>query len=140
MEDDYITEDEVEVDVGESSSKPIKVPPQDPSTSSSNVPTSPFSPPSSPLPTVHEVDTSIDSIEEEDLVAMSKSTSHVEVSPSAPNTHWSGQSGLRQGQRSLDWMQEDSVLKRIVIVEVRAIDSWLGTISDDRAASGSKRH
>jgi len=118
-EDDYITEEEEEeVDVGESSSKPVKVPGQDKATTSSNVATSPFSPPGSPLPTVHEVDSYANSIAEEDLVAMSKSTSHVEVSPSAHLARWSGhgQSRSTQDQRSLDWMQ-DSTPKRTVIVE-----------------------
>lgn len=72
---------EVEVDVGVVAStvlpKPISAP-RRPIESSSNVATSPFSPPGSPLPTVHEVSSSASSIAEEDLVALSKSTSHIE--------------------------------------------------------------
>jgi len=72
---------EEEVDVGVVAStvlpKPISVP-RRPIESSSNVATSPFSPPGSPLPTVHEVSSSASSIAEEDLVALSKSTSHIE--------------------------------------------------------------
>jgi len=72
---------EEEVDVGVVAStvppKPISIP-RRPMESSSNVATSPFSPPGSPLPTVHEVSSSASSIAEEDLVALSKSTSHIE--------------------------------------------------------------
>ncbi|KIK03471.1 hypothetical protein K443DRAFT_676654 [Laccaria amethystina LaAM-08-1] len=72
---------EEEVDVGVVTStvlaKPISVP-RRPIESSSDVATSPFSPPGSPLPTVHEVSSSASSIAEEDLVALSKSTSHIE--------------------------------------------------------------
>ncbi|KXN90620.1 Phosphatidylinositol 4-kinase lsb6 [Leucoagaricus sp. SymC.cos] len=80
--------DEVEVDVGEAiPPRPLPVSRSSsggyrdvPGASSSSAPnpSSPFSPPGSPLPTVPEVGSSASSIAEEDLVAMSKSTSHVE--------------------------------------------------------------
>ncbi|KAF8798733.1 hypothetical protein BYT27DRAFT_7202857 [Phlegmacium glaucopus] len=78
--------------------------------STSNVQTSPFSPPGSPLPTVHEVSSSRSSIAEEDLVALSKSTSHVE-----------GLYPFQQGMVSsagIEWIQTaDSPAKRTVVVE-----------------------
>lgn len=107
-------DDSEEVDVGESSAtKPIQIP-NNQNASSSTVATSPFSPPGSPLPTVPEVSSSASSVIEEDLVALSKSTSYVEGSP-PHHARWSS-----QGARSIDWMQSaDSVPKRTVIVEVR---------------------
>ncbi|KAJ6625668.1 phosphatidylinositol 3 and 4-kinase-domain-containing protein [Mycena sp. CBHHK59/15] len=106
--------DEEEVDVGESSStKPIQVP-KNQTSSSSFVATSPFSPPSSPpLPTVPEVPSVTSSdVEEEDLVMLSKSTSHVEGSPT--HQRWASQGG----PSGVDWMNsDDAVPKRTVIVE-----------------------
>jgi hypothetical protein len=119
--------DEVEVDVGEAiQPKPLPISRsgsgghrEAPGASSSSAPnpTSPFSPPGSPLPTVPEVASSeASSIAEEDLAAMSKSTSHVE--------------GLRRsfghdryesiGNSHIDWIQqanESENTKRNVIVE-----------------------
>ncbi|KAF5355032.1 hypothetical protein D9756_005261 [Leucocoprinus leucothites] len=116
--------DEVEVDVGEAiRPKPLPVSRTNsggysevPGASSSSAPnpTSPFSPPGSPLPTVPEVASSASSIAEEDLVAMSKSTSHVE--------------GLRRsfgherqesaGTVPIDWIQQaNESAKRDVIIE-----------------------
>lgn len=98
-----------EVDVGDAAAK-ARVSPRPESTS--NVQTSPFSPPGSPLPTVHEVSSSRSSIAEEDLVALSKSTSHVE-----------GLYPFQQGMVSsagIEWIQTaDSPSKRTVVVEVR---------------------
>lgn len=114
--------DEEEVDVGEAI-QPRSLPINSGShrdifgaspSSAPNV-TSPFSPPGSPLPTVPEVASSANSILEEDLAAMSKSTSHVE--------------GLRRslghdrresaGTSNIDWIQPPSESnKRTVIVEV----------------------
>jgi phosphatidylinositol 4-kinase type 2 len=103
-------EEAVEIDVGVSSSKPVQVPVV---ASSSNIPTSPFSPPGSPLATVHEVSSSASSIAEEDLAAMSKSTSYVEGLPHR-NSRQTG-----AGNRA-DWIQPpDASQKRTVIVEVR---------------------
>jgi len=106
-------EEELEVDVGESSSQipPIIVQQTTPS-GSGLPPASPFSPPGSPLPTVHEVPSSGDSdVAEEDLVALSKSTSHVEGTPRG-HTRWASQG------RGLDWLQEGNG-PRTAIVEVR---------------------
>ncbi|KAF9461269.1 phosphatidylinositol 3 and 4-kinase-domain-containing protein [Collybia nuda] len=81
--------------------------------SSSNTATSPFSPPGSPLATVHEVSSSASSITEEDLAAMSKSTSYVE---GLPSTRSSRRASL--GGRGIEWMQSgETLLRHTVIVE-----------------------
>ncbi|KAJ7072333.1 phosphatidylinositol 3 and 4-kinase-domain-containing protein [Mycena amicta] len=76
-DEDYENE---EVDVGESSFKPVQVPKRRTGSPSSAMPTSPFSPPSSPpLPTVPEVPSATSSdAEEEDVAMLSKSVSHIE--------------------------------------------------------------
>ena len=110
-------EEEEEVDVAESSTRPRKVTPG----AVDEAPTSPFSPPGSPLPTVPEIASSANSIVEEDLVAMSKSMSHAEVSSSSSHFRWSNRN-THSNERGLnhDWMRgEDSTQKRVVIAEVR---------------------
>ncbi|KAG7449538.1 uncharacterized protein BT62DRAFT_928253 [Guyanagaster necrorhizus] len=110
-------EDTVEVDVGESSTKPIRIPAHgqgafgstaSPSQSvPGGVPTSPFSAPGSPLATVHEVPSMASSMTEEDLVAMSMSTPQVE------HSRWASQVGRR-----IDWLQpSEPATKRTVVVE-----------------------
>ncbi|KAK0485950.1 phosphatidylinositol 3 and 4-kinase-domain-containing protein [Armillaria novae-zelandiae] len=109
-------EDAEEVDVGEFSTKPIRIPARGqssgPSASSSQslpggAPTSPFSAPGSPLATVHEVPSMASSMTEEDLVAMSMSTPQVE------HSRWASQVG-----RHIDWLQpSEPVAKRTVVVE-----------------------
>ena len=98
-----------EVDVGDATKSPGQ--------STSNVQTSPFSPPGSPLPTVHEVPSSRSSIAEEDLVALSKSTSHVE------GLYPFGQQGVSSAgieNAGIEWIQTaDAPAKRTVVVEVR---------------------
>ncbi|TFK44679.1 phosphatidylinositol 3 and 4-kinase-domain-containing protein [Crucibulum laeve] len=104
--------EEEEVDVGEAAStQPIPVSKRQPE-SPSNVATSPFSPPGSPLPTVHEVSSSASSIAEEDLVAMSKSTSHVEGSRPSPFERRESMPGT-----SLEWIQSAETPRRTMIVE-----------------------
>ncbi|THV05064.1 hypothetical protein K435DRAFT_713591 [Dendrothele bispora CBS 962.96] len=105
-------EEEQEIDVGESSSRIPPITVQDSTPSGSSLPpTSPFSPPGTPLPTVQEVPSSHDSdVAEEDLVALSKSTSHVEGSPRG-HIRW-GSHG-----RGLDWLQENNDGVRTAIVE-----------------------
>jgi phosphatidylinositol 4-kinase type 2 len=125
--EESVIEEEEEVDVAESSTKPVNIPRKDDSIAHAKAPSSPFSPPGSPLPTVHEVASSADSIAEEDLVAMSKSTSHVEVSSSSSNFRWSSRSRPNEGGQNHDWMQEDGQPpKRTVIVEVRVsiVSQW----------------
>ncbi|KII92400.1 hypothetical protein PLICRDRAFT_172497 [Plicaturopsis crispa FD-325 SS-3] len=114
--------DEEEVDVGESSSgtRPIRVPRRS-TDGNLTVPASPGG-----LPVVHEVPSSASvsiapSVEEdeEDVANLSKSMSHVEVSP---RSRWSLQRHghtSSHGGRSLDWMQVDdsSSQKRTVVVE-----------------------
>lgn len=108
-----VDDDGEEVDVGESSTfHPAQIS-RNPSTSTSGskVPTSPYSPPGSPLPTVHEVSSSASSIAEEDLVALSKSTSHVDGSRYF---------GHRTNTTlpALEWIQPTEPSKRTLIVEV----------------------
>lgn len=118
-------DEEVEVDVGEaiqprplpisrhSSSSHRDAPGASPSSAPN--PTSPFSPPGSPLATVPEVASSASSILEEDLVAMSKSASHVEglMRPFGHDRHES------TGSANIDWIQQpNESTKRNVIVEV----------------------
>ncbi|KAG7098530.1 hypothetical protein E1B28_000469 [Marasmius oreades] len=115
-------DEEAEVDVAESSSAARPIPRESSGSvrspsNSIGAPTSPFSPPGSPLPTVHEVEPSADdssSISEEDLVALSKSTSHVEPGPSR-HTRWVSETD----RRGMDWLREDPdlVTTRTVIVE-----------------------
>lgn len=116
--DESTGEDTEEMDVGESISRRLAKNPANAEASSSNQPMSPpFSPPGSPrspLPTVREVPSPASSIIEEDLVALSKSTSHVEGKPPHHN-RWPSQVG-----RHMDWLQgPDSASKKTVIVEVR---------------------
>lgn len=117
--------DEEEEDVGEAIQPrplPISRPSggsnqEIPGASSSSGPnvTSPFSPPGSPLPTVPEVASSASSISEEDLVAMSKSTSHVEgLRRSLGHDRYEG-----MGASNIDWIQQPSEnAKRTVVIEV----------------------
>lgn len=77
--------------------------------------TSPFSPPGSPpMPTVPEAESARSSLDEEDLVALSKSTSHVEGS-----SRFKHQVSLSTA--GIDWIQSSSETsnKRVVISEVR---------------------
>jgi len=103
-----------EVDVGDSTrqGRLAMRGPGSPVASSSNavIATSPFSPPGSPLPTVHEVSSSASSIAEEDVAAMSKSMSHVEVSPSHASRHGSA--------RGMEWIHTpEPSQKRTVVAE-----------------------
>lgn len=135
MEDTFIEEDdEEEVDVGESSTKVVpKVEPVQPS----NIATSPFTPPHSPLPTVPEVESLASSMAEEDLIALSKSTSHVEVITSPHRTRWSSRGRRHEQGRSLDWMhaEEDPAPKRTVIVEVCNYFILVTTLPDHRLSA-----
>ncbi|KAL0956588.1 hypothetical protein HGRIS_002726 [Hohenbuehelia grisea] len=115
-------EDDEEVDVGESSNtNAIAISRNRVSSapSTSHMPTSPFSPPGSPLATVPEVQSLESSLAEEDLVAMTKSTSYVESS-SPVHARWSSQAA-----RSIDWMQSsESSPRRTVIVErIETVDT-----------------
>ncbi|KAJ7084380.1 phosphatidylinositol 3 and 4-kinase-domain-containing protein, partial [Mycena belliarum] len=98
-----------EVDVAESSTKPIHVPHPASPPSGSAMATSPFSPPSSPLPTVQEVPSAPSSdAEEEDVAMLSKSLTHVEDRPN--HQRWASHTG-----HAAEWM--GSTAKRTVIVE-----------------------
>jgi phosphatidylinositol 4-kinase type 2 len=131
--DDTMPESPQEVDVGESSRAPVVVlnPATPVAATSPKMSAIPFSPVGSPdgLPAVPEVDSSAVSFyedDEEDVVAMSKSTSHMEGAP----RRWQGHSRWGTDPRSrpgigidagLDWIQPEDgeVPKRTVIVEVR---------------------
>jgi len=117
-----IDDTEEEVDVGEvvkkkkDGTKQRIIPHSAPAESSTSAePSSPFSPPGSPLPTVHEVSSRRSSIDEEDLVALSKSTSHIE-GVSQPGTLSSA---------GIEWIQSaDSPIRRTVIAEVSFVHSF----------------
>ena len=103
-----------EVDVGDAATpRPESTRPE----STSNVQTSPFSPPGSPLPTVHEVSSSSSSIAEEDLVALSKSTSHVEGLYTLDQQGRVSSAGIENA--GIEWIQTAGPpAKKTVIVEV----------------------
>lgn len=65
--------------------------------------TSPFSPPGARLAAVHEVASSSASIAEEDLAAMSHSTSHVESSSSS-HFRWSSYKRPSDRMQQVDWL------------------------------------
>lgn len=109
---------EEEVDVGEvvkkrDGAKQRAAPHSAPAESSTSAaPSTPFSPPGSPLPTVHEVSSRKSSIDEEDLVALSKSTSHIEGVDRFSHQETLSTAGI-------EWIQStDSPIKRTVIAEV----------------------
>lgn len=119
-------EDEEEVDVGVSLTKPMAIPhgTSVDATPTQSAPTA--TPP--PLPSVPEEDLAMNnSMTEEDLVMMSKSLSHVEAGPQPGHNRWSTIHG-RQAEASrsnLEWMQSSELpnqtSKHKVIVEVRAV-------------------
>ena len=113
---DSVPEEE-EVDVGEAAGIAINTPSVNGDATKAQP--SPFSPPGSPLATVHEVASSAASIAEEDLAAMSKSTSHVESSSSS-NFRWSSHNRPSDRIQQVDWLpgEEAQPPKRTVIVEV----------------------
>ncbi|KAL4254266.1 Phosphatidylinositol 4-kinase [Abortiporus biennis] len=123
--DESVFDDEEEVDVGESSSKSKAKPrkdqlPGESPASTSKTLLSPTSP-SERLPVVPEDGNSdAQSVAEEDLVAMSKSMSHMDQTPSSLHTRWAGHSPAADDRPNLDWMHIDgaeSPKKRTVIVE-----------------------
>lgn len=110
-------EDEEEEDVGDMAKQKRKTAStSDVSTVQTMRPTSPFSPPGSPLPTLQEVSpegsSPRSSVDEQDLVTLSKSASHVEgVSIFGPSGSFS--------TSGIEWIQNgDSPSRRTVIVEV----------------------
>jgi phosphatidylinositol 4-kinase type 2 len=130
---------EAEADVGESSTpRAIAVPMMKSSSSQSSRTGTPLlSPRSAPLPVVQEVpsipeslvevDEPVDGPEEEpepteeDVAALSKSMSHMEISPSRLHTRWGSDRDPQAGPQGLDWMLQTEIegaRKRIAIVEV----------------------
>ncbi|KAG6337087.1 hypothetical protein ID866_1998 [Astraeus odoratus] len=91
----------------------------------------PLTPPGSPggLTSVAREYSLADSVTEEDLAAMSKSTSHVEAPFSFHHTRWKGFAGpsRQQPDHNLDWMNFDETeqRKRSVVVEVSAVGTEL---------------
>ena len=129
-----VVEEEIEEDVGESSSssappRPIAVPnglvlAESALIASSSAPSRGGAPELTPVP---EADSPTPSMlteehEEEDVVAMSKSLSHIDTRPpsaSAQSGRGTGSHSVQATRRMLDWMQDEPAKKRTVISEVR---------------------
>jgi len=118
--DDPIDEED-EVDVADSSSTPrarASFSSQDATVEDASGSLVPFSPSavSDALPSVVEVPSSNVSVADEDLVAMSKSMSHMDTSSSTLHTRWMSHDDGRPG---LDWIVDggESPKTRTVIVE-----------------------
>ena len=121
--------EEVDVGVVRRSPRPSRNP-SGVNASSSHIATPPVSPPGSPLATVPEVASSASSIAEEDLVAMSKSTSYVE-GLSAHVNH-------RVGGRGIEWMQStEGTRKRKVVAEVGRVQTNQNIVIDHHSAHGN---
>lgn len=116
--------EEIEEDVGESSSTPRPITPASILSLSESAIIASSSAPSragaSELAPVPEADSPTPSTvieeHEEDVVALSKSLSHLETG----NFHGRGLSShsAQAANRTLDWMQDESMKKRVVISEV----------------------
>jgi phosphatidylinositol 4-kinase type 2 len=118
--DNTVIEEE-EVDVGEST-KPASI--RGPSSLPTDPAPSQFTPPGSPpLVPVLENMALENSVTEDDIVALSKSMSYAEGSPS-DHSRWASMHGRQQegGSRALDWMQTTDMQaethKRSAVVEV----------------------
>src|SRR5229473_5635461 len=117
--------EEIEEDVGESSSTPRPITPASILTLSESAIIASSSVPSragaSELPPVPEADSPTPSTvieeHEEDVVALSKSLSHLETGNPHHGRGLSSHSA-QAANRTLDWMQDESVKKRVVISEV----------------------
>jgi phosphatidylinositol 4-kinase type 2 len=111
---------EEEIDVGESSSSKQQPLPISNDTSTSHLALAGSPESLSPVmdPEVGVMSDLEASMTEEDLVAMSKSTSHVEVSPTLHRGKWSSRARRNEAGRGLDFLREDEAPKRKVIVEV----------------------
>jgi phosphatidylinositol 4-kinase type 2 len=117
-----VIEEGEEVDVGEASSstKPI-IPIGGGEETGGEASTSALTPTGSPEMIPQDMDSSMMSIPEEDLAAMSKSMSHAEMSPSGMHHgRWPSQGrGREGGARGLDFLREEGeATKKTVIVEV----------------------
>jgi len=118
---DESIDEEHEVDVADSSSTTPKprtsFSSQDIAVEDASGSLAPFSPSavSDALPSVAEVPSSNASVADEDLVAMSKSMSHIDTSASALHTRWMSH---EDGRRGLDWIVDgESPKTKTVIVE-----------------------
>lgn len=118
-------EDEEEVDVGVSLTKPMAIP-HGTSVDATPIQSAPTGTPH-PLPSVPEENLAMDnSMTEEDLVTMSKSLSHVERGPQPGRNRWSSVHGREAGTAgsNLEWMHSSELpnqtTKQKVIVEVRS--------------------
>jgi phosphatidylinositol 4-kinase type 2 len=114
-----------EVDVGEASSSTKPIVPIAGEETAGVAPMSDLTPAGSPEMIPHDMESSMMSIPEEDLAAMSKSMSHAEVSPSGiHHGRWPSQGrGRELLGRGLDFLREEEgeVTKKTVIVEVRIL-------------------
>ncbi|EGO00294.1 hypothetical protein SERLA73DRAFT_107341 [Serpula lacrymans var. lacrymans S7.3] len=127
VEETLHEEDEEEVDVADSSTRPLLQSDTclEPPTVNVDLSSSQFSPPGSPggLTAVPEDQSLANSMTEEDLTAMSKSMSHVDTLTSPHHARWishGGRSHFRQQQdQGLNWMNSDVDVpqKKTVIVE-----------------------
>jgi hypothetical protein len=116
--------EEIEEDVGESSSSPRSIFALSESAliASSSAPSRAGAP---ELPPVPEADSPTPSTvieeHEEDVVALSKSLSHLDTGPLSGNIHHGrglSSHSAQAANRTLDWMQDESAKKRVVISEV----------------------
>jgi len=137
---DDVTE-EIEQDVGESSSAPRPIAAanrlalsEGTLISSGSAPSRAGAPELAPVP---EADSPTPSTlieeHEEDVVALSKSLSHLDTGPGPLSAvlHGRGASShsAQAANRTLDWMQDEPAKKRVVITEVRTqTNNWLLTI------------
>jgi len=115
--DDSVVDESEEVDVGEASTSASRSTPKEPSAEIAVDALSP-SARSEHLPAVPEDELSA-SMTEEDLIAMSKSTSQLEVSSPGRHARWPSFGAAPADRHSLDWMHEsaESPKQRTVIVE-----------------------
>ncbi|KAI0949689.1 hypothetical protein AcW1_009222 [Taiwanofungus camphoratus] len=121
--EESVVDDDEEVDVGEASCTQSASTSASSSTSKDQArqsSTDVLSPSarSERLPAVPE-DVLSNSMTEEDMIAMSKSTSQLEVSPSILHTRWPNHGGQSTARPSLDWMQVtvESPKQRLMVVE-----------------------
>ncbi|TBU33760.1 phosphatidylinositol 3 and 4-kinase-domain-containing protein [Dichomitus squalens] len=153
-DDDIVDDDEREVDVGESSSAPsqlhrvpLSAPPTrstfdsppvsressaegglmlSPSSQTERLPVVPETEDRDSLQEAGEADLSM-SFAEEDLVAMSKSTSQIEAPHSSLHTRFTSYQGVIEEEPSLDWIRDHSVespkTKTVIVERLETVDA-----------------
>ena len=123
--------EEIEEDVGESSSSPSRpimaasmlAFSENPLIASSSAPSRAGAPELAPVPEADSpTPSTVTEEHEEDVVALSKSLPHLDTGPLSGNLHHGrglSNNSAQAASRTLDWMQEDLPKKRLVISEVR---------------------